>query len=313
VFRAAVTGPPGRRVDVMRRSPRSPVERYIRVRLLRAPDVPADEIARQLDDEGVPVDERYVEKLRAEMVVPDRFEPENLSNVQSQQFLRQWGVWSMFFPSSATQEASTAFNDLQVRRALQLLITAGADDERILEITTPHLEVVLSLHGLAEFRRYYWDIQILTRPELAVYSQEQVKDEELAVVAKMPPGGTTIVRAQVALGMLDDHLDPRRMLEDHMNRVAAVDAMIPWCVPPGAGQAAAMRQTGKALIEVRKDLAASVPPEDKYEEVQRFVATTRDMPNPSLKDIQDGINAPIPVGLLLGNPDDDDDGDKKKD
>jgi hypothetical protein len=298
---------------MMRRSPRSPFERYVRARLLRAPDVPADEIARQLADEGVPVDEQYLERLLAEMALPARFEPENLGNTESQAFLRRWGVWSMFHPSREAQGAVKAFENVQVRRALQLLITAGADDERILlDMATPSLGVALTLHGLAEFRRYYWDIRMLTRPELAAYSQEQLHDDELAVVARMPPGRATIVRAQVVLGLLHDHLDPRHVLEDHLNGVAAVGAMIPWCVPPGAGQAAAMRDVGKALIDTTRQMAAIVSQDDLQDEVVRFIATTRKMDNPSLKDIQDGIKAPIPVGLLLGNPDDDDDGDKKK-
>ena len=279
---------------------RTPFDRFVRYRLVREPVRATSEIMMDLADELVPLPgASYLDRLRAQMKVPQSFRPNDLGDRPTQEFLRRWGIWSMFHLHAGTREAIAVFADVRARTALQTLIAGSAPDEVVLDVAANHLHVTLSLTGLREFRHYFWNTAPMTRRELAKFIRTFLDDEEMARIASLPPGPSTVARAMFVLGMPPAKIDPEESLRDMFATTGLMFDEYARELPPGPGRSIAMKHMVDAALDLREVLAEIAPEQNNLaDEVVQFLAATTDRPNPSLAELREGT-PPIPVASLL--------------
>ena len=205
----------------------------------------------------------------------------------------------MFHPHAGTREAKAVFADVRARAALQTLIAGSAPDEVVLDVAANHLHVTLSLTGLREFRHYFWNTAPMTRRELAKFIRTFLDDEEMARIASLPPGPSTVARAMFVLGMPPAKIDPEESLRDMFATTGLMFDEYARELPPGPGRSIAMKHMVDAALDLREVLAEIAPEQNNLaDEVVQFLAATTDRPNPSLAELREGT-PPIPVASLL--------------
>jgi hypothetical protein len=282
---------------------RSPAEIYIKYRLLLDRDKPIADVTRDLADELVFVpNEKYAARLRERMSIPPDFDPGSLGHRPSQALLRREGVWALFYPSHPVRQAVTLFENLRARMDVQTLITGGVEPEVIVQIVAERHRVPLSVRGLAEFARCFWNTRLLTRQELDEYVAAFLHDHELSRIAAAPPDEVNAMRAMAAVGVMPPLVPRRQMLE----RIAAdcwrVTAACARDLPPGPAQTAALRAGADALLMLTDAVAQEQKDEGVMEGARRFAAVTCDTEIIDLEALGKG-KVPYPVALLR-RPDD---------
>jgi len=282
---------------------RSPAEYYIRYRLLRDRDLPVEQVMSELADELVfAPGGQYAARLRQQMTPPEDFRPHDLGHEPSQRFLRRHKVRSLFHPHRGTREAIALFDDVRARTAVQTLIVAGADAERIVGTVNEHFGIVLSAAGLAEYWHYYWDVGRLTKVELIEYAKELLSDDDLARIAAAPPGPATVIRACATLGLPLPEVDEAETVRSLLAVTSGLGPLYATSLPPGPAQAQALKANAETVLVLREMVAEIRRDDDPYE-LRHYDVQTREFPMPSLADLAEGRAVPFPVGLLMPRDD----------
>lgn len=282
---------------------RSPAEFYIRYRILKDPAKSDKDLIKDLMSELVFVpNEAYLKDLRVEMTPPPGFKPEMLGHAQSQFFLTSRGIWSMFYPGPATREAKRVFDDVRTRSMLQTLICGPNIDEIVRDAFLRKSTLPLSEAGLKEFKHYFWNIDLLSPPELVEYIKSFLKDYRMSDAARMPVSPNAIQSTLHEVGVNPGAIDNSEAVLWYKH---AFLALLPKqeLMQVGPGQSIAMRNGFESFAEccrVEKELARESG--ETMEEARKFSAVTHDTEIIDLLDMGKG-KVPLPVALLR-SPDD---------
>jgi len=282
---------------------RSPAEHYIRYCLIRDLAKPTDDIARDLQAELVfGPGKGYFQKLRDEMIVPKVFRPDSLTDKVSSDFLKRWGVWSMWHPHRGTREALSIFSKPRQRSLLQMLVSGPQPDSIIIETFIRKAKAPLSDDGLDEFRHYFWNVALLSAEELGEYvSAFMPTHRTLSQVIKAPGDEMGHLYVGVKLGILpnfmDDaeivHLYKRIMLADLIELKAEQRAGI------DRGSAiASSASTMERLINLEERL--KIQRREDLDDLSEYRVAERRFDNPERRVIGQGA-VPVPVGLLIAH------------
>lgn len=278
---------------------RSPAEYYIRFRLIADRKKNVDDIAKALAGELVfPPNKEYLVNLRREMAMPMVFRPKELTDMPSQVFIRAQGVFTMFHPTRAWNEAKQAFDDLHARSLLQSLVSGPHPDPTILDVYRMRTNLPMSEAGLKEFKHYYWNMSIVTLDELAEYVRLFLGDKTLQTMLRLPKSPDAMFVSMARLGVIAKDLEAvegykmfqRFFLQD------ATELMTLREVHPQ--RSAALKMSGEGFKESTQcltDLAADRG--EAVAELIEFQAATKDIEMRSLGELKKG-QAPVPVGLL---------------
>ena len=285
---------------------RSPAEYYIKYRLLLDPKTDPVLLAKDLEREMVfsPRTE-YIPQLRSAMPLPVTFRPYNLTDRVSTDVLLQHGVWSMFHPSTAVKEATRAFKNDSARQLLEALASLPAPNAVICSVFYARTDLPLSEEGLKEFRHYFWNTQLMRQEELVAYVLKYYKDKLLAGLIRTPPSPEHLVIAYSKLGVHQEHLDEREVLEA-FQRQFYIHGMDAAARPAGMATMTAMNMAYQGWENASKRLELlNATRGNLYDEASRFQIATLELQNPTLRQLTEGTAVPFPVSMLLAESEDD--------
>lgn len=284
----------------------SPAEYYIRYRLVNDRDKSAEAISKELASEMVfPPSKPYLDDLRKEMTPPRSvFQPYNLQHLPSQQFLRRFGIWSMYHPSRGTQEATAVFGHLRARALLHTLIAGPHPDVAILEVMAARYpELPLSTAGLAEFKHYFWNIRLLTLEELIDYCSIFLKDKTMLTILRAPMSKDGMTYSLAKLGIVSEHVDIRTEYEGFI-RDFGLERRGLQMYAPGLQHTTALKMAFEGFDSSVKELKAwGRETGEMVDEAARYIAKHHDLPNTTLEQLTEANRVPLPVSSLLRSDD----------
>lgn len=109
----------------------------------------------------------YLQHLRNNMKFPYGFDPMNENHRPSMEFIHSEGIYEMWFPTDATNEAVEFASTPEIREVVTALIAARAPLDRATQWLMEHLNIETSVKTLIEFRHYFWNLKLLTSTDIA--------------------------------------------------------------------------------------------------------------------------------------------------
>ena len=149
---------------------RSPSECYIRYLLTLDSDKTIQELALALARDGVvlpPGEVEYLDSLDKQIqdAMPDPFKPLVMRHGPSQDFLQEQGIWSMWHPDRAVQEARAIFKDPVLREHVCAILTMQGTPTQVRDLLLQGFGRNFLHESIKKFQHYFWRLELLTMEE----------------------------------------------------------------------------------------------------------------------------------------------------
>jgi hypothetical protein len=149
---------------------RSPAEYYIKYVLTHDLHANLEDLTPRLEafDLMLPAGALvYVRRLAEDLEqrMPSPFVPNDASNIPSQYFLHQQGVWGMWHPDQALRDAQSIQNDPVLREKVRGLLTAGVHYRDLVAALNQKGTLTATDRTLDYYKHYFWNLELLTIDE----------------------------------------------------------------------------------------------------------------------------------------------------
>lgn len=158
---------------------RSPAERYLKSLIisLGSNDAVRGEMARRRIDDG---DRHYLDRLRAELALPKKFDPYDKTDEAGQQLLARHGLLPLVRRNAAMEEALQILEHERAREIVETLILAGGPPDAIAAALS-RLRWKYSPAAIVHFASAFWDVGLLSKTSLrAVLAERERRAVEAA-------------------------------------------------------------------------------------------------------------------------------------
>jgi hypothetical protein len=154
----------------MREIPRSPSEYYIRFLVSREKDleqINANEIGQVLESLGLDsLSPSYIRSVATQMKGrPDPFDPENIRDKPSRDYLKAHKIFDMWHPTPAVREAQLILVDPYLREKLEPMLLSSLRPSDIARRLRKYTSIALTGAGVEAFGHYFWNRRLLTQQE----------------------------------------------------------------------------------------------------------------------------------------------------
>ncbi len=132
----------------------------------------------------------YVEWLRTDITsrIPANFRTDNKYHRASVKFLREEGIYGLFFSEKEEIEASNLITNLKVRPMLEYLILGRLPEKEIAKKINSRLSLHISTGAVERYRHYYWNVELLRVEDWAILFENNYAAKENAVsIAQVGP------------------------------------------------------------------------------------------------------------------------------
>lgn len=151
---------------------RSPCEFYVKYILVKEEEISNKQLIHRLHRERVilpPDEEEYIESLRLELdsSSPDPFMPDNLRHGPSQEYLHQHGLWTIWHPDRAMDDARRMFENRVMRSAMNALTVCGFPPPHIITLLSYKYGITCFEAMISDYKHYFWNMSILEYDERA--------------------------------------------------------------------------------------------------------------------------------------------------
>lgn len=179
----------------------------------------------------------YLENLRAQVMslVPDPFYPRDKTHVETTLFLRQQGIYYLFFPDHDTEVLFKLLDKPRLREYIETALIAAAREEDIARAVRELFKFPCNAKTIEHYKLLFFDVDSLTTVELQAlllmqganmdkhpqphvaaqheaYKKASYNDPRL-VAARMPRGPFTSTVCQIALGFMPPQMDTTKAME----------------------------------------------------------------------------------------------------
>lgn len=165
---------------------RHPAEYYIKYLITRFPQWTDAEVLKKLADWGfLSPDDKYLQFLRQDLPkVPANFDPLDVTDRPSMRYLRELGIYSMFRSTPDVEEAWDILSNPDQRLAVEQVILARLDLKVAAQRINKRTGWFLSADGIAAFRHYFWNPQLLTFDEWGrhLYGRSALYERHMALL-----------------------------------------------------------------------------------------------------------------------------------
>jgi hypothetical protein len=149
---------------------RHPAETFLKWTLIKDPDTTNAQLEKLLVDSQMlrmPTgEESYYDFLRQDIPVPPvSFDPANRAHRASMQFLREQGVYEMFFPTDAMQEAWTILTDIEQRMVVEQVILSRLPLKDAVYKINKKQNWKMTVDGIEMYRHCFWNVKLLSFDE----------------------------------------------------------------------------------------------------------------------------------------------------
>lgn len=156
---------------------RSPAEYFIKYLASYAhwSDVKVLDKALASGVDEVPGGVDYIKHLRKNMRFPLNFDPRNRWHRESMDFLMKEGIYDMWHPSEATEQAGSLFRSGELRESVCTMLATPMSVEAALEQLAKKVPLEISGQTLREFKHYYWNLALLSEEDRRYYMKSPRK------------------------------------------------------------------------------------------------------------------------------------------
>ena len=141
-----------------------PAETFIKYLLIKDQTVTDAEVLKTLQDWGfLSPQDTYLGFMRQKVAnVPNNFDPANRLSRPSMGYLREHGVFELFFPSSATHEAWDILSDPFKRLQVEQVLLARLDRKAMAGRLNKKYNWHLTAEGLSAFNDFFWNVKSMS-------------------------------------------------------------------------------------------------------------------------------------------------------
>lgn len=188
----------------------SPAEYFIKY-LCSRPGTTVGEVKNYVAGMGLGIMpyEKYVEDLHKEIqkVLPPNYNPRDRTHKPSQMFLKTHRIRGLWKSGRTVKEAVDVFNNGPLREIVESLVLTGMDDEQISELLSYYKAVGIIPGSIAEFRHYFWNVELLTFEDWSYYlTQPSIQPIKLTAL-KSPKNLDGIRLTLYKMGIMPRALD----------------------------------------------------------------------------------------------------------
>lgn len=195
----------------------------------------------------------YMTWVRADLAsrMPADFRNDNRYHRASARFLRNEGIYGLFFSEKAEREASDLIVNLRVRPMIEQLLLGRLPEKEIAKKVNSRLSMHISAAAIERYHHYYWKVELLRVEDWALlYDGNHEAKENAVAIAQVGPS-----LALHKLGF-QQNIDSKSMLRI-MQEGLFFDFM-QWKSQPLSGEKTkAMATIARSAVMVDEQLASS--------------------------------------------------------
>jgi hypothetical protein len=155
----------------------SPSEYFVKYLISRDEFTPQT-IQGALEDYGLGtgINPDYIRKLQKKLGTrPDPFVTTGITIDQrnTKEWLKSHGIYGLWYPSKAVEEAYGILGKVGVRADLEALLLSPLRVEDVTKRINKHFNLTLSVEGVEAFGHYFWDKNLLTMPQWVSFLTER--------------------------------------------------------------------------------------------------------------------------------------------
>ncbi len=242
----------------------------------------------------------YMSWLRASLVskMPANFRADDKYHRPSARFLRDEGIYGLFFPQKAEKEASNLIMDLRVRPMIEQLLLGRLPEMEIAKKVNARLSLHLSTAAIERYHHYYWKVELLRVEDWAILYENNYEAKENALaVAQVGPS-----LALHKLGF-QQNIDSKSMLRI-MQEGLFFDFMQWKSQPLSPERTKAMTTISRSAVLVDEQLSSSDSAlKDSLKAFEQFRMKHGDIKVPEMQELAPGGNYTGSGARLLDSPD----------
>jgi hypothetical protein len=291
---------------------RHPAEFFIRFLIIKSPEASSDAfILKQLDDWGfLSPQDTYLGFLRQTIEIPNTFMPEDRTHRASMKFLRDQGVYELFFPTAGVEEAWDILSDPAKRLSIEQVLMSRMDTKMAATKLNKKQNWKLTSEGIEAFGKYFWNVKLLTFDEWGryLYGRSGMYERYIDLLLAPPQLAMHHLR-------LDQVLESKNMIQRAQE--IAYFALEEAAAKPGINDQK-IKSIGvftKAIVECHEALSTSdMALKDVLKQFERFRMEYPETKPPDIKALapsgnftNSGIVKPGGVGEKVEKDDDDED------
>jgi len=166
---------------------RSPSEVFIRFLLSQQEHTP-ETILRMMEDFGLErIGPAYIRRVLMELEpFPDPWEPQKKEG-PTRDFLKQHGIYDLWFPSPNVKEAYEILSSPQVRADVEQLLLSPLRVEEIVLRLNKHHSITLTPEGVQSYGYYFWNKKLLPIHEWIEYLEQRPFAANSIAVLRVSP------------------------------------------------------------------------------------------------------------------------------
>ena len=244
----------------------------------------------------------YLSWLRADTSsrMPPGFRTNDKYHRPSTRFLRNEGIYGLFFAEKAEQEASNLIVNVKVRPMVEQLLLGRLSEKDIAKKINARLSLHISTAAIERYHHYYWKVELLRVEDWALLYENNYEAKENAVaIAQVGPS-----LALHKLGF-QQNIDSKSMLRI-MQEGLFFDFM-QWKSQPLSGEKTkAMATIARSAVMVDEQLSASdAALKDSLKAFEQFRMKHSEVKIPEMAELAPGGNFTGSGARLLDSAKDD--------
>lgn len=214
---------------------RSPAEFYIKYLVCHPDRLTIDVIKERLLDEGLDyVSMPYLDALRAKVVPPKPFYPDDQNHTPSRNFIIGMGINRLFQPDVAAKMALKVLDTPRAKEFMEAMLLVNAPTSAIATFITSSRGVYCTAEAVDVYAHYFWNVNLLDSTQMRLLLRMRVENaaelpdfkdkkkvltamyykDARTVAAELPYSPTSAMLAQMRLGIAPSRADiAARMVE----------------------------------------------------------------------------------------------------
>lgn len=136
-------------------------------------------------------EEADIKELKESLKLPASFRYNDKKHVPSTTYLKEQGIYNLFFPDTPTLEALSLINTLEIRSALEKLILSGEEPQKIAKALNSKFETKLAGTAIERYRHYFWNPKVMKIADWErIYTDKRSERREAINIIKNGPDYT---------------------------------------------------------------------------------------------------------------------------
>ncbi len=251
------------------------------------------------------VTEAKLQELLDELVFPDPFLPQNIGHAPSRLFLKEHGIYELWYPDSFMNAAQQIKDDRRLRKTTETLLLSPftiTQSVKKLQSSFPRFRKVLSQRAVELFQHFWWNTELMTPSTWADFLVANSQAErELCATALAVRGvdGAQLLLHKLKLGTVTQ-MSSNRAFQTARNGAAMAIAVIAE-QDPSPEHADMLLKYVKCLRAANDGMATTGgAEEDIVSSLRRFQLRTKETDIQSIDELSGGEFS-LPVGMSNKN------------